>query len=166
MDPERRYHFPVTGYNFGMTNLAAAVLCAQLERRVEIMGRRRAIFAAYQECLQGVPGVGFQRVAPWAEPAPWMFAITIDPLEYGCSRDELIGRLASRGIETRPMFRPVHESPPFREQSIARGERLPITRELAGMTIMLPTFNGLSERELVRVVEAIAACQREGRDAA
>ncbi len=44
VDPERRYYFPVTGYNFRLTNLACALLCAQLERKEEIIARRRQIF--------------------------------------------------------------------------------------------------------------------------
>src|SRR4051794_23071679 len=47
MDPRRRYYFPVTGYNFRLTNLAAAVLCAQLERSKELLERRAAIYRQY-----------------------------------------------------------------------------------------------------------------------
>ena len=56
MDPDRRYYFPVTGYNFRLTNLACALLCAQLERKDEILARRREIFRRYQENLQGIKG--------------------------------------------------------------------------------------------------------------
>ena len=65
MDPQRRYYFPVTGYNFRLTNVAAAILCAQLERREEIVATRTALFDRYKELLAPIRGVGFQPVAPW-----------------------------------------------------------------------------------------------------
>src|SRR6202011_3693951 len=60
VDPARRYYFPVTGYNFRLTNVACAILCAQLERHEQIVARRRAIYARYRQLLQDVPGIGFQ----------------------------------------------------------------------------------------------------------
>ena len=56
MDPERRYYFPVTGYNFRLTNVACAILCAQLERWEPMMERRRAIYASYEERLADIAG--------------------------------------------------------------------------------------------------------------
>src|SRR3990172_5886206 len=73
MDPHRRYYFPVTGYNFRMTNIACAILCAQMERREEILASRRRVFRSYRERMEDVKGIGFPPVAPWAEPAPWLF---------------------------------------------------------------------------------------------
>jgi perosamine synthetase len=164
MDPEKRYFFPVTGYNYRMTNLAAALLCAQLERRDEVFARRKAIFVRYRELLEDIPGIGFQSVAPWAEAAPWMFAITVDPERFGCSRDELMARLAARGIDTRPMFIPLHYMPPFREQSRQRGETLPVTDLLGSNGLMLPTYNQLSFADLHDITEAIASAAGEGRE--
>ncbi len=162
MDPERRYYFPVTGYNFRLTNVAAAILCAQLERREEIVARRTAVFDRYRELLAPIRGIGFQPVAPWARLSPWMFAATVDAEEFGCSRDELAAALAERDIETRPLFFPLHKLPPFREESQRRGERLPVTDDLAASAIMLPTYNRLTDADLVRIAGAIADV-RKGR---
>jgi perosamine synthetase len=63
MDPERQYYFPITGYNFRLTNVACAMLCAQLERSEQIIERRRQIFSLYREMLTGIPGIGFQPFA-------------------------------------------------------------------------------------------------------
>jgi perosamine synthetase len=159
MDPRRRYHFPVTGYNYRLTNVACAILCAQLERREEILARRRAIFEGYRQRLQGIPGLGFQPVAPWAEVSPWMFAVTVDEEEFGCSRDALMARLEEQQVETRPLFLPLHRLPPFREESRRRGEDLPVTDRLGSGGIMLPTYNRLTDADLDRVAEAIAAAR-------
>ena len=85
-----------------------------------------------------------------------MFAATVDAEEFGCTRDELAAGLAEREIETRPLFYPLHKLPPFREESQQRGEHLPVTDDLAASAIMLPTYNLLTDAELVRIAGAIA----------
>ena len=155
MDPQRRYYFPITGYNFRLTNVACAMLCAQLERREQIIERRRQIFAAYQDMLTGIPGIELQPVATWAEPAPWLFCITVNEKEYGRSRDELMALLAEQGIETRPFFIALHRLPPFREESRRRREELPVTDHLSATGMNLPTYTSLSSNQLEEIVETI-----------
>lgn len=155
MDPERRYYFPITGYNFRLTNVAAAILCAQLERREAIVERRQQIFALYRECLSGTPGIGFQPVAPWAQPAPWLYCITVDPNGFGRTRDELMDVLDKDGVETRPFFVPLHRLPPFAEQSARRGEELPVTDRLGATGMNLPTYTSLRDEDIEHVAALI-----------
>jgi perosamine synthetase len=155
MDPERQYYFPITGYNFRLTNVACAMLCAQLERSEQIIERRRQIFSLYREMLTEIPGIGFQPSAVWAEPAPWLFSITVDGSEYGCSRDELMNLLGEQGIETRPFFMALHRLPPFREESRRRGERLPVTDHLSTTGMSLPTYTRLKDREIESIAQVI-----------
>jgi perosamine synthetase len=155
VDPSRRYYFPVTGYNFRITNIACAILCGQMERVSEITRRRKEIFSLYRKLLAGAKGIGFQPIAPWAEPANWLFCITVDKEEYGKSRDELMEVLASRGIETRPFFMPIHKLPPFREGSTGRREELPVTDRLGETGLNLPTFNTLSDEDVTLISRII-----------
>jgi perosamine synthetase len=155
MDPERRYYFPITGYNYRLTNVACALLCAQLERSESLIARRREIFALYRELLDGIPGLGFQPVADWAQPTPWLFSVLVDETRYGKSRDELAEALAKDRIETRPFFIPLHTLPPFREASARRGERLPVTDDLCARGLNLPTYSELEDSEVLAVVEAM-----------
>jgi perosamine synthetase len=160
MDPSRRYYFPVTGYNFRLTNVACAILCAQIERRDAIVDRRRGIFDTYRSGLAGIPGIGFQPVAEWAVPAPWLFCITVDPNAYGRTRDELVERLDAEGIETRPFFIPLNKLPPFREGALGRGDAVPVTESLGGSGLNLPTFGGLTQDDQARVIDAVRGSAR------
>jgi perosamine synthetase len=155
MDPQRRYYFSITGYNFRLNNLACGLLCAQLERREQIVARRRELFLKYRKLLSGVPGIGFQPVADWAEPAPWLFCITVDRKAYGRSRDDLVTHLESHGIETRPFFMSLHHLPPFREKSLIRKEHLPITDYLSASGLNLPTYSSLTNDDLDFIAEKI-----------
>ena len=160
MDPSRRYFFPVTGYNFRLTNVACALLCAQLERREAIVGRRREVFDAYRSGLAGVAGIGFQPVAEWAVPAPWLFCIAVHPEAYGRTRDELVKQLETEGIETRPFFIPLNTLPPFREGALQRRDTVPIAEALGGSGLNLPTFGALTRDDQARVIDAVRQSAR------
>jgi perosamine synthetase len=159
VDPTRRYFFPVTGYNFRITNVACALLCAQLARATEIIERRWEIYHQYDELLSGIPGLGFQPVADWANRTPWLYCITIDSDAFGTSRDGLAQQLERAGIDSRPFFIPLHTLPPFREASRGRSDHLPITERLASSGLNLPTHASLTEEDLARIVRAIRAAQ-------
>lgn len=155
MDPDRKYFFPVTGYNFRLTNIACALLCAQLERAKELFSRRLLIFKKYKEMLKAIPGINFQPVAKWADPAPWLFCITVDEAKYGMSRNQLIEELLAKGIDSRPFFIPLHTLPPFREQSLQRNETLPFTDAISKIGINLPTFSSMTDDEISLVCEVV-----------
>jgi perosamine synthetase len=160
MDPKRRYYFPIIGYNYRLTNVACAILCAQLEHREMLIGRRKRVFTAYDERLAGIPGIGFQPVASWAEPTPWLYSIVVNEDEYGRPRDELMALLADHGIESRPFFIPIHSLPPYREGSARRGERLPITDFLGSSGMNLPTFGELTDDEIDQI-SSVIKCSRK-----
>jgi perosamine synthetase len=160
VDPQRRYYFPVTGYNFRITNLACALLCAQLERCEEILARRNAIFARYDALLQGTPGISLQPVAEWAQRAPWLYSITVDENAYGRSRDELMALLGENKIETRPFFLALHRLPPFRNESRRRTEELPVTDGLSATGMNLPTYSALTDADQERIATVIRSGHR------
>ena len=160
VDPDRQYYFPVTGYNYRLTNIACALLCAQLERRDEIIGRRRALFQTYHRSLNNIQGIGFQPIAEWAEPAPWLFCITVDADKYGHSSGELMQFLKEKGVETRPFFIPLHTLPPFRKQALERGDRLEVTSTIAAAGINLPTFSLMSDQQVFEIANYIRGYRR------
>lgn len=157
MDPARRYYFPIIGHNFRLTNVACAILCAQLSRCDAMLAQRRAVFDDYRRLLADIPGVGLQPVASWASPAPWLFCITIEEPVFGCSRVQLEASLADRGIETRPFFHPLHQLPPYRDGH-GHGS-LPVTERLARDGLCLPTHTRLSADDIGYIAESIAAAR-------
>tara|TARA_B100000927_G_scaffold167364_1_gene134909 strand:+ start:1015 stop:2136 length:1122 start_codon:yes stop_codon:yes gene_type:complete len=154
VDPNRRYFFPITGYNFRLTNVAAAILCAQLERHVEIIEARKRIYQLYEEKLSDVSGVHFQPVSEDVVLSPWLFCITIDE-DAGKTRDEVAQRLEDQDIETRPFFIPLHLLPPFREDAHNRSADLSNTLRLSASGMNLPTYTNLSENKIERITNTI-----------
>ncbi len=149
MRPERRYWHPELGFNYRMTNLQAAVGLAQLENAEHLVGQKRRIDARYRARLAGAAGVAFQVVPPNQSVAPWMVAVADASLDEA-RRDALIARMRTRGIETRPMFHPIHAMPPFVS---CPGGPLPITDELATCALALPSGAGLTDAEVDRCAD-------------
>ena len=159
-DPKRQYYFPIIGYNYRLTNIACALLCAQIERTEQLLNKRRNIFSKYRQFLDDIPGVGFQPIASWAEISPWLFCITIDENKYGHSRDELIAKLDANGVETRPFFIPIHTLPPYEETFSKQGELLPVSDRLGHIGLNLPTYTDLSDDQIEFIAHVIRDSNR------
>jgi perosamine synthetase len=160
MDPDRRYWFPVVGYNYRLTNVACAILCAQLERADELLGRRRDVAAWYADELGGTPWLEPQPVAPWAEWVPWLQSVLVAREGAGIDRDGLMRTLEADGIETRPFFVPIHALPPYEPHATAAsgvGRSLEVTADLASRGLNLPLHPGLSRGDVARVAGAVRA---------
>lgn len=160
MDPDRRYFFPVVGYNYRLTNVACAILCGQLEHADAMLNARRAVARTYADELTGVDGLGMQPVAPWATPTPWLFSVTVDDKRFGASRDHVMRYLADQGVETRPFFIPVHTLPPYQDDARRRRTNLPITDRLAACGLNLPTHSRLPLETVRQIAETVRTMPR------
>ncbi|MEH0936276.1 DegT/DnrJ/EryC1/StrS family aminotransferase [Micromonospora psammae] len=153
MDPNRRYYFPVVGFNYRLTNLAAALLCAQLERADEIIRRRDRVVAAYERELVDPPLVWPQPVVPGVRRAPWMASFLVGPPGTDGLRDELARVLDRLGVETRPFFVPIPQLPPY----AGAAEEQPVTLDLSRRGINLPTYAELTDVDVKVILERVRA---------
>jgi perosamine synthetase len=153
MDPSRRYWFPEIGFNYRMTNVAAAIGLAQLERFDQFVARRREIAAAYVQRLGGVPGISLPIQRPGARRVDWLFTVGVEGLTSD-RRNELIEMLRSDGIETRPVFYPLHLMPPYH---VDGGPAFPVSERLGQEGLSLPTHTSLSDEDVAQVCAALVA---------
>ncbi|MBI3456097.1 MAG: DegT/DnrJ/EryC1/StrS family aminotransferase [Candidatus Rokubacteria bacterium] len=154
MDPKRRYYHPEVGFNYRMTNIQAAIGCAQLEQAEAILDRRKAIAAAYEAGLAGIPGLTGPPAAPWAENVYWMYSVLIGPA-FGRDRDAVREGLRARGVDSRPFFVPLHELPPYRSDA-----PFPVATALSRTGINLPSGTGLTPEEIATVCRALRELAR------
>jgi perosamine synthetase len=152
MDPNRRYWFTMVGYNYRMTNIAAAIGLAQLEKADWHIARRREIAAQYSRRLKGLPGIMLQPEKPWAYNVYWMNSVVLDD-NLMLSRDAVIAKLAKMGIETRPFFYPMHTLPIY--QDLAKGQGFPVAERLAAQGINLPSSATLCDEDVVFICEQL-----------
>lgn len=150
MQPDRRYWFPVVGYNYRMTNLQAAIGLAQAEEFDWHLKRRQEVARTYNQALQGLRNwIDLPQVREWASHSYCMYSVVLRP-ELKLSRDEFMDRLAAAGIETRPFFYPMHTLPPYLEQ-----KKYPVAEALAPRGVSLPTHALLSEEEILAVAQEV-----------
>ena len=147
-----RYHQDVVGYNFRMTDIAAAIGLAQLPKLPGYNERRREIAARYDRELRGV-------ITPTAPPG-----VTHVYHQYTIRvhrRDEFAERLKERGVGSAIYYPiPVHRQKPF----VALGygdEAYPVTDRLTEEVLNIPVHPSLSDDEVAQVIEAVNATAEE-----
>jgi perosamine synthetase len=151
----KRFVHEELGWNFRLSNLQAAVGVAQLERLDEFVARKRWMGGAYLERLADIRGLHLPLVrTPYAENIFWVFGLV---LEDGVPFDaaQAMGRLAARGIGTRPFFWPMHEQPVFRRMGLFADEAHPNAARLSRRGFYLPSGLALTEAQIEHVVASV-----------
>ena len=157
MDPHRKYWHPELGYNYRMTNMQAALGVAQLSRISELLEKKRRISERYKAALNGNI-VQFQDEMPWALSANWMVSVVPQNVRTEDARDAVMAKLLERGIETRPLFYPVHRSPIY--QAFVSDDQFPVSNDICCRGINLPSGVDLSDDEIDYVSKELIAALR------
>jgi perosamine synthetase len=158
-DQKRRYWFPVIGYNYRMTNIAAAIGLAQLECIDTALAARVQLAQWYEEALAPLVGdeVELPQTESWARHAFWMYTVK---LKRGgeAERDKLMAALAQSGIETRPVFYPMHVLPIYQEPK----SDYPVATSCAARGLNLPTHAFVTREDVDRIAGAMRAALQQG----
>jgi dTDP-4-amino-4,6-dideoxygalactose transaminase len=145
------YDHDEIGFNYRMTNIQAAVGCAQMERVAELVAAKRRIAARYAEAFAGLP-VTFFPAATWAESASWFSGIVL----RGSAR-EFVRRLNAEGIGARVFWKPLHMQKPY--VACERGP-LPITESVWDRVVTLPCSTNLTDADQSKVIDAVRRLMR------
>ncbi len=149
MSTTLRYWHDENGFNYRMTNIAAAIGLAQFERLDEILAMKRDIAARYRELMAAMP-VTFQALGETTLSSEWLVSLL---LPAAANRDAVMEAMQELKVETRPVFYCAHHMPAYAE--MARGLSLPVAEEISARGMSLPSFPGLTMRDQQRVVTAL-----------
>jgi len=150
MAKDRKYWHDEIGYNYRMTNLQAAVGTAQLEKINTFVDRKREIAQLYNSCLSEVSGLVLPIEKQWAKNVYWLYTILLKKDVFPLSRDDLVSSFREKGIETRPVFHPLHEMPPYRQK-----EAFPIAEKISAAGISLPSSVNLKDGDIRYICETM-----------
>jgi perosamine synthetase len=150
-DPVEYIHREI-GYNYRLSNLSAAVGCAQLERLNDHIAAKRRVAAAYQAGLRGIPGLTSMEESQDAFSIFWMYTMLVEPSLFGMDSRRLLQVLAERKIQARPLWQPMHQSPAFSGYS---SRPCPVSERLNRQGISLPCSVGLAAEQQQRVIAAV-----------
>jgi perosamine synthetase len=153
-DPVEYVH-KQTGFNYRLSNVQAAMGCAQMELLAEYIEIKRHIAAEYAKAFADVPGVTMMSEAPWARSIFWLNTVLIDEDEFGEDSRALMKRLARRGIQARPLWQPLHRSEALAGAQSAGGE---VADDINRRALSLPSSIGMTPEQLQEVISAV--CER------
>ncbi|MBI5586513.1 MAG: DegT/DnrJ/EryC1/StrS family aminotransferase [Deltaproteobacteria bacterium] len=149
MSRERKYWHPLVGYNYRMTNIQAAIGLGQMTKINDILEKKRRLAERYHYGFQGLAGVTPPPEASWARNVFWLYSILLSP-ENGKERDDLIRFLYQAGVDSRPLFYPIHVMPPYQGPG-----PFPVAERLSNCGISLPSGADLTFDQIDRIVSLI-----------
>jgi perosamine synthetase len=152
-DPVEFVHGEI-GYNYRLTNMQAALGCAQLEVLDDYIASKRRISRVYARELGSVPGIIPAPQAPWAFCVYWMYTVLIDAKRYGMDSRTLLRRLGEDRIQARPLWQPNHLSP---AHAASKAWSCPVAEMLNETALSLPCSVGLDDSSLISVNKLIKA---------
>jgi dTDP-4-amino-4,6-dideoxygalactose transaminase len=157
------YQVLAPGYNYVLTDVAAAIGVQQLARLDAFQARRREIAARYNEAFSDVPEVIRPTIRNEVDTSWHLYAIRLDAEHLGITRDGFIVALRERGIGTSVHYVPVHFHPYFREALGLRDGDYPVTERVFSGLVSLPLFPRMTDEEVERVTEAVREVVASGR---
>ena len=143
----REYWHDVIGYNYRMTNICAAIGLAQIEQADDFIDRKREIAARYHQGLSECPIEVHHDFLDGLH-TYWMVSVLTHDTQ---DRDKLRTYLANNGIETRPLFQPIHMMPMYSNQPY----HYPVAEDLAQRGINLPSWPAMTNQQQDLVIDAI-----------
>ncbi len=153
-DPVEYIHGAV-GFNYRLTNIQAAMGCAQLEQLDRYLQLKKGIAADYSIKLAAIPGAMAMPEPGYGTSAWWLYTMLVDADTFGMDRKNLMQKLSTQNIQTRPLWQPLHKSPAYPgSQFVGEG----VAEKLNDRALSLPCSVGLQKEQLKTVVGAIAAC--------
>jgi dTDP-4-amino-4,6-dideoxygalactose transaminase len=151
-EPAPHYQHETTGHNYALSSVLAAVGLAQLpDLQARVEGRRQR-FARYHAALADLPGLSFMPEPCWARSTRWLTVIQVAPRRFGVDREAIRLALTAEGIESRPVWKPMHLQPAFRDAPRSGGA---VAARLFENGLCLPSGHGMSRAEEARVIRVL-----------
>ena len=140
-----------------MTNVQAAIGCAQIDRLPRALRRKERMAALYEELLGDISELQLPPRSDWCDNVHWVYGIV---LEESCPLDAqtMMDRLRQAGVDSRLFFLGMHEQPITEELGIAAGESYPVAERLARRGLYLPSGLTITEEPIRTVAEALKSC--------
>jgi perosamine synthetase len=139
------------GFNYRMTNLQAAVGCAQLEQLEKFVARKQHIRTFYDHAFAGIDGAtSFPNLSD-LDSECWFSGLLLDESRFP-SLEHIRLALRDKGVDARPFWRPMHLQPAFAQ---APHTDMPVSNAIWHRILTLPCSTGISDAELERVVSTV-----------
>lgn len=155
-DPAPHYQHSQVGFNYRMSNILAGIGRAQLGVLEERVMARRMIFSTYNRALSFISGIQFMPELENTMSNRWLTAFIIHEEKSGISAKALLRMLAKENIEARPVWKPLHLQPLFKEfPYYSHDEDYSVSERLFHNGLCLPSGSNITEENIMRVISCI-----------
>ena len=151
-DPGLAYEHSELGYNYRMSNVLAGIGRGQLRVLEQRVTTRRAIAIRYRDAFSDISGITLMPQATYGLHTNWLSCFLLDEPILGLSRDKLINLLDKANIESRPVWKPMHLQPLFKQCKCFGGE---VSEDLFLRGVCLPSSSSLTNDDQLRIVNTI-----------
>tara|TARA_B100001123_G_scaffold417206_2_gene519723 strand:- start:11014 stop:12174 length:1161 start_codon:yes stop_codon:yes gene_type:complete len=141
------------GYNFRMTNIAAALGVGQLEQLPVFLERKRKIFSEYSKALENIPGLSLGAVPNYASNNHWMNILKIEKCDQSRNPHSIMRLCENSGIQTRPVWALNHSQRPYRHCQTFKIEK---ATELVEGSLCLPSSSNVSTEQVRGVLDILS----------
>lgn len=157
-DEAPHYQHSEIGYNYRMSNISAGIGRGQMEVLDERVAARRENNEFYRNLFEDFNGVEVL-VEPHSEYKSnhWLSAITIEPTVAGFSREDLRLKFLEQNIESRPLWKPMHLQPVFKNSGYYGGK---VAEELFNKGLCLPSGSSLADQDRNRIKEVVLSLKK------
>jgi dTDP-4-amino-4,6-dideoxygalactose transaminase len=151
-DPAAHYQHSEVGYNYRLSNVLAGIGRGQLQVLAERVAARRHNFEVYRNTLEQLPGVSFMPEPSFGTSTRWLSCITLDRDRSGLSPTQLRLALAAQQIESRPVWKPLHLQPLFKDCETIGGQ---VAADLFACGLCLPSGSSLTQTDRDHIITTI-----------
>ena len=152
-EPYRHYEHKEIGYNYRMSNIVAGIGRGQLKVLKDRIKKKKEIYDTYKKAFSAYPQLKLMPIADFGEPNYWLTVITIDK-SSGIEPEDIIVKLEDNNIESRPVWKPMHLQPVFRDcEYFKHGDD--IGADLFDRGLCLPSGTAMTDEEQQKVIEIV-----------
>jgi len=157
----RRFVHHELGWNYRMTNMQAALGCAQLAYIDKTVARKREIGRLYSKLLAGCKGLALPPDELHGElNIYWVYGVVLEESTM-LEAEAVTAKLAKRQVGTRPFFWPMHEQPVIHKFGYLMGVKCPVAEGLARRGFYLPSGLALTDEEITHVAKVVCEVMEE-----
>lgn len=155
-DPARHYQHSEIGYNYRMSNIVAGIGRGQLRVLNDRVKAKREVFERYHKELSAIDGIEFMPESSNGISNRWLTVITIDAEKTRVTPDLIMDALAEENIESRPVWKPMHLQPVFKDHLYySHRTNLSVSEQLFNQGVCLPSGTNLTQEDQARVINVI-----------
>lgn len=147
------YEHKEIGYNYRMSNIVAGIGRGQMLHLDEHIAQKKAIYMRYKEAFKDLP-VQMNPYLSYSEPNFWLSCLTINEGEKVTPEDIRLV-LAKENIESRPIWKPMHMQPVYKNHDFIMVENKPVSEDIFARGICLPSDNKMTKQQQDIVIESV-----------